>query len=40
MEALRPKGNTKQMVDVFREDAGFVGHQVDVVDVYKKKIAD
>ena len=34
-----PKGNTKQMVDAFREGAESVGHQVDVVDVCKKKIA-
>ena len=36
----RPKGNTKQMVDAFREGAESVGHQVDVIDVCKKKIAD
>ncbi len=35
----RPKGNTKQMVDAFREGAESVGHHVDVVDVCKKKIA-
>ncbi len=35
----RPKGNTKQMVDAFKEGAESVGHQVDVVDVCKKKIA-
>ena len=35
----RPKGNTKQMVDAFQEGAESVGHQVDVIDVCKKKIA-
>ena len=35
----RPKGNTKQMIDAFREGAESAGHQVDVVDVCKKKIA-
>lgn len=35
----RPTGNTKQMVDAFREGAESVGHQVDVIDVCKKKIA-
>ena len=35
----RPKGNTKQMVDTFREGAESVGHQVDVINVCKKKIA-
>ena len=35
----RPKGNTKQMVDAFREGAESVGHRVDVIDVCKKKIA-
>ena len=35
----RPKGNTKQMVDAFREGAESAGHQVDVVDVCRKKIA-
>ena len=35
----RPKGNTKQMVDAFREGAESAGHQVDVIDVCKKKIA-
>lgn len=35
----RPNGNTKQMVDAFREGAESVGHQVDVIDVCKKKIA-
>ena len=35
----RPKGNTKQMVNAFWEGAESVGHQVDVIDVCKKKIA-
>ena len=35
----RPKGNTKQMVDAFREGAKSAGHRVDVIDVCKKKIA-
>lgn len=35
----RPKGSTKQMVEVFREGAESIGHQVDVIDVCKKKIA-
>ena len=35
----RPKGNTKQMVDAFREGAESAGHRVDVIDVCKKKIA-
>ena len=35
----RPKGNTKQMVDAFREGAESAGHRVDVVDVCRKKIA-
>ncbi len=30
----RPKGNTKQMVDAFREGAESVGHRVDVIDVF------
>ena len=34
----RPKGNTKQMVEAFREGANSSGHQVDVVDVCQKKI--
>ena len=34
----RPTGNTKQMVDAFREGAESVGHQVDVIDVCKKKL--
>lgn len=35
----RPRGNTKQMVEAFREGAEASGHQVDVIDVCKKKIA-
>ena len=35
----RPKGNTKQMVDAFREGAESAGHRVDVIDVCKKRIA-
>ena len=35
----RPKGNTKQMVDAFREDAESAGHKVDVVDIRRKKIS-
>lgn len=35
----RPKGNTKQMVDAFREGAKSAGHRVDVIDVCKKRIA-
>ena len=35
----RPKGNTKQMVDSFRDGAESAGHKVDVVDICRKKIA-
>ena len=35
----RPKGNTAAMVDAFARGAGEVGHQVDVVDVCRKRIA-
>ena len=35
----RLKGNTKQMVDSFRDGAESAGHKVDVVDVCRKKIA-
>ena len=35
----RPKGNTKQMVEAFQKGAESAGHQVDVVDVCRKKIA-
>lgn len=35
----RPKGNTKQMTEAFREGAVASGHLVDVVDVCKKRIA-
>lgn len=34
----RPNGNTKGMVEAFREGAVSVGHHVDVVDVCKLKI--
>lgn len=34
----RAQGNTKKMVAAFSEGAVFAGHQVDVVDVCKKKI--
>lgn len=34
----RPSGSTKQMVQAFREGAMASGHQVDVVDVCRKKI--
>ena len=34
----RPKGNTKGMVEAFREGAVSVGHHVDVVDVCRLKI--
>lgn len=33
----RPKGNTKQMVEAFREGALASGHQVSIVDVCRKK---
>ena len=35
----RPEGNTKQMVDAFREGAESAGHKMDVIDVCRKKIA-
>lgn len=35
----RPQGNTKKMVTAFSEGAASAGHQVDIVDVCKKKIA-
>lgn len=35
----RPQGSTKQMVEAFREGAVSSGHQVDVVDVCRKKIS-
>lgn len=35
----RPKGNTKQMINAFKKGAQAARHQVDVVDVCKKKIA-
>lgn len=34
----RLKGNTKQMVDSFRNGAESAGHKVDVVDVCRKSI--
>ena len=34
----RPKGNTRQMIDAFREGAESAGHHVDVVDVCRKNI--
>lgn len=34
----RPNGNTKGMVEAFREGAAMAGHQVDVVDVCRLKI--
>ena len=34
----RPKGNTRQMVDAFREGAVSAGHNVEVVDICKMKI--
>lgn len=34
----RPKGNTRQMINAFREGAIDAGHTVDVVDVCRKKI--
>ena len=34
----RPKGNTKQMIEAFREGAMTAGHQVNVIDVCQKKI--
>ena len=34
----RPNGNTKGMVDAFREGAAMAGHQVNVVDACKLKI--
>lgn len=33
----RPRGNTKQMVEAFREGAVSVGHTVGVVDVCKMR---
>lgn len=35
----RPKGNTKQMIEVFQKGARSAGHLVDVVDVCRKRIA-
>lgn len=33
----RPRGNTKQMVEAFREGAVSAGHTVEVVDVCKMR---
>ncbi len=35
----RPQGNTRKMADAFRKGAESSGHQVDIVDVCRKKIA-
>ncbi len=35
----RPNGNTKSMIEAFREGAVSAGHQVDVVDVCRMKIS-
>lgn len=35
----RPKGNTRLMVEAFKDGALSSGHQVDVVDVCRKKIS-
>lgn len=35
----RPRGNTKQLVQAFQEGAVSSGHQVNVVDVCRKKIS-
>lgn len=35
----RPKGNTKQMIEAFQEGATASVHQVDIVDVCKKRIS-
>ena len=32
----RPKGNTKKMIDAFKEGVQSKGHQIDVVDVCRK----
>ncbi|MDD3222895.1 MAG: flavodoxin family protein [Clostridia bacterium] len=34
----RPNGNTKHMIDAFSEGAVSAGHQVEIIDVCKKKI--
>ena len=34
----RPSGNTRRMINAFSEGAFSAGHQVDIVDVCKKKI--
>lgn len=35
----RPRGNTKQMIEAFKEGAESASHQVNVVDVCKMKIS-
>lgn len=35
----RPRGNTRQMVEAFREGAVSAGHRVEVVDVCKMRIS-
>lgn len=35
----RPKGNTKQMTEAFREGAISAGHMVEVVDVCKMRVS-
>ena len=35
----RPRGNTKQMIDAFREGAEAAQHQVIVIDICKKRIS-
>ena len=34
----RPQGNTKKLVNAFKEGAESAGHHVDVIDVCQKKI--
>ena len=36
----RPQGNTKKLVNAFKEGAESAGHRVDVIDVCRKKIAN
>ena len=35
----RPEGNTKRMINAFREGAESSGHKVDIIDVCKKRIS-
>lgn len=35
----RPQGNTKKMISAFKAGVDSVGHQVDVIDVCRRKIA-